>query len=158
MWFTLFVLVASSPLCFAGRLTSLVNTLYASRGGAGFGGWGNEARNPGAMAPTPLLRLGPDTTRVDPLVGEVWSKLNRHGGFFGSDNAVRAFSLTHLQGAGDADLGTVGLMVSRADGRGVAAGAALRPLDLPGLATVDRSPWRAAYAAAHVAAAASGAA
>jgi hypothetical protein len=61
----------------AGNLTAFVHPLYATRGGAGLGGWGCQARNPGAMFPSPFLRLGPDTTRFDPVLGEVWSHLNR---------------------------------------------------------------------------------
>jgi putative alpha-1,2-mannosidase len=123
--------------------TAYVDPLLASRGGAGFGGWGAEQRNPGAMAPFPFLRLGPDTTRVDPVLGEAWSKLSRHAGYFGSDNAIRAFSHTHLQGAGDADLGNVGVMPVRGGAAAIAALAAQRPLVLPfPPLTLDRSPFR----------------
>lgn len=101
-----------------GAWTRYADPLLATRGGGGFGGWGCQARNPGAMYPHALLRLGPDTSRVDPVLGEVWSKLARHAGYFGSDSHVRAFSHTHVQGAGDADLGTVGVMVARADAAG----------------------------------------
>ena len=102
-----------------GTWTRYADPLLATRGGGGFGGWGCQARSPGAMAPTPFLRRGPDTTRVDALLGEAWSKLNRHAGYFGSDSHIRAFSHTHVQGAGDADLGTVGVMVARADAAAV---------------------------------------
>lgn len=61
----------------AGNYTRYANPLFATRGGGGFGMWGNEARNPGAMSPHPFMRLGPDTTRFDPVLGEAWSKLNR---------------------------------------------------------------------------------
>jgi putative alpha-1,2-mannosidase len=122
-------------------LASHVDPLLASRGGAGFGGWGCQARNPGAMAPFPMLRLGPDTTRVDPVLGEVWSHLNRHPGYFGSDNAIRAFSHTHVQGAGDADYGSIGLMPSRLDAAGLAGLVKTRPVDLFGEITLDRSPF-----------------
>ena len=94
-WLIPFLLLSPS---LAGNFTRHVNPLFATRGGAGLGGWGCQARNPGAMAPTPFLRLGPDTTRVDPLLGEAWSHLNRHGGYFGSDTHIRAFSHTHGQG------------------------------------------------------------
>jgi hypothetical protein len=53
------------------RVTNLVNPVWATGGGQGFGGWGNQQRNPGAMSPFPMMRLGPDTTHVDPLFGEV---------------------------------------------------------------------------------------
>ena len=123
--------------------TSYVDPLLASRGGSGFGGWGDIQRNPGAMAPFPFLRLGPDTTRVDDVLGEAWSKLNRHAGYFGSDTHIRAFSHTHLQGAGDADLGNVGLMPVRGDAVAMAALVAQKPQPLPfPPLTLDRSPFR----------------
>ena len=125
--------------------TSYVDPLFATRGGAGFGGWGCQARNPGAMAPFPFLRLGPDTTRVDDVLGEAWSKLNRHAGYFGSDTHIRAFSHTRVQGAGDADLGTVGVMPVRGGAAAIAALAAQKPVTLPfPPLTLDRSPFRQA--------------
>jgi putative alpha-1,2-mannosidase len=148
MRLALLPLLLSQIICNARgiNLTSFVDPLLASRGGGGFGGWGCQARNPGAMSPHPFLRLGPDTTRVDPVLGEVWSKLNRHAGYFGSDTHIRAFSLTHVQGAGDADLGTVGVMVSRSDAAGIARAAGVRPLSLPfPPLTLDRSPWATAF-------------
>ena len=75
-----FAVLVAAAVASASPLTSHVSPLYATRGGGGFGAWGNEARNPGAMYPHPLVRLGPDTTRVDPVLGEVWSHLNRHSG------------------------------------------------------------------------------
>ena len=54
----------------AATLTQYVNPLFSTRGGSGFGGWGSQNRNPGAMHPHPLLRLGPDTTRFDAVLGE----------------------------------------------------------------------------------------
>lgn len=95
------------------KVTAYVDPLIATRGSLGMGGWGNAQRGPHAMSPFPFLRLGPDTTRIDPLIQEIWSQLNRHSGYFGSDNAIRAFSHTHLQGAGDADYGNIGIMISR---------------------------------------------
>jgi len=71
------LLLLRAMLTQAGNLTAFVHPLYATRGGAGLGGWGCQARNPGAMFPSPFLRLGPDTTRFDPVLGEVWSHLNR---------------------------------------------------------------------------------
>ena len=55
----------------AARLTDLVNPVWGTGGGRGFGGWGNQQRNPGATAPFPMMRLGPDTTHVDALFDEV---------------------------------------------------------------------------------------
>ena len=140
------LLLACMAPALAGNLTRYVNPLLATRGGGGFGGWGCQARNPGAMAPHPLVRLGPDTTRFDPVLGEAWSKLNRHAGYFGSDTHIRAFSHTHVQGAGDADLGTLGVMVTRGTAAAVAAAAAVRPLVLPfPPLTLDRSPFAAPF-------------
>ena len=123
-------------------LTSYVDPFLASRGGSGFGGWGPAHRNPGAMAPFPFLRLGPDTTRVDPVLGEVWSHLNRHAGYFGSDTHVRAFSHTHVQGAGDSDYGNVGVMAARAPASAISAMIGVRPLALFDELILDRSPFR----------------
>jgi len=127
-------------------VTQYVNPLFATRGGGGFGGWGCQARNPGAMHPHPFLRLGPDTTRFDAVLGEAWSKLNRHSGYFGSDSHIRAFSHTHVQGAGDADLGNIGVMMSRKDFAGILKTAAVKPISLafPPL-TLDRSPWASPF-------------
>ena len=124
------VLVAAAE---ASPLTSHVNPLFATRGGGGFGAWGNEARSPGAMYPHPLVRLGPDTTRVDPVLGEAWSHLNRHAGYFGSDTHVRAFSLA---------LGWLHLLVIAA---ALLSLSLLLPADrqLPGAKAV-RETWREA--------------
>lgn len=55
---------------------------------------------------------------------------------------MRAFSHTHVQGAGDADLGNIGVMVTRSDAAGVARAVSVRPLPLPfPPLTLDRSPW-----------------
>ena len=140
------LLLSLLALARAGDFTRYANPLLATRGGGGFGGWGSQARNPGAMSPHPLLRLGPDTTRVDPVLGEVWSKLARHAGYFGSDTHIRAFSHTHVQGAGDADLGNLGIMLSRADAAGVARAVGVRPIVLPfPPLTLDRSPWASPF-------------
>ena len=68
-------LVISCGSVVAARVTSLVNPVWGTGGGLGFGGWGNQQRNPGAMTINPMMRLGPDTTRHDAILGEVWSKL-----------------------------------------------------------------------------------
>jgi hypothetical protein len=125
--------------------TRFVNPLFATRGGAGFGGWGNPQRAPSAKAPFPLLRLSPVTTRLDPVVGEIWSKLNRHGGYFGSDNAIRFFAHTGTEGAGEADGGNFGVAVLRGDASAVAARLARaipRPLGIADV-TTDLSPFAA---------------
>ena len=147
------LLLSSPTQLLAGNYSRYVNPLFATRGGAGMGGWGCQARNPGAMAPAPFLRLGPDTTRFDPILGEAWSHLNRHAGYFGSDTHIRAFSHTHVQGAGDADLGTVGVMPFRGGPAAIAAAAAKRPLPLPfPPLTLDRSPFAAPFSHADEAA------
>ena len=124
-----------------GLLTPFVDPLIASRGGAGFGGWGCPNVNPGAMAPFPGLRLGPDTTRLGLLDNgtETWSKINRKGGYFGSDNAVRAFSHTHTQGAGESDYGNHGMMVTRTTN--LSAAIATVPVEVFDLLWYDRSPF-----------------
>ena len=94
---TVALLAAVPGLSARSQVATLVNPVWGTGGGLGFGGWGNQQRNPGAMAINPMMRLGPDTTRHDVILGEVWSKLNRHGGYFYSDNAIRAFSHTHVQ-------------------------------------------------------------
>lgn len=67
----LYILVVELLLASAtARVTDLVNPVWATCGGRGFGGWGNQQRNPGAEVPFPMMRLGPDTTHVDALFGE----------------------------------------------------------------------------------------
>ena len=142
----LLLLISFSLLAQAGNFTRFVNPLIATRGGGGFGGWGCQARNPGAMSPTPFLRLGPDTTRFDAVLGEAWSHLNRHSGYFGSDSHIRAFSHTHVQGAGDADLGCIGVMLTRADVSEFSTLVTRKPLPLPfPPVTLDRSPFAAPF-------------
>jgi putative alpha-1,2-mannosidase len=137
---------SSSSSASASPLTSLVDPLIGSRGGLGFGGWGNAQRCPAAFAPFPLLRLGPDTTRVDPVMGEFWSPLARHSGYFGSDSWIRSFSTTRMQGAGDSDLGTFGLMLARGDVADISARVARRPVQVPGLrAWFGRSAFLSAF-------------
>jgi len=143
MRFSALLFAAASAAAAPSSPASYVDPLLATRGGSGFGGWGAQQRNPGAMAPFPFLRLGPDTTRVDDVLGEAWSKLSRHAGYFGSDNHIRAFSHTHLQGAGDADLGNIGVMPVRGGAAAIAALVAQRPVVLPfPPLTLNRSPFR----------------
>ena len=75
--------------------------------GTGGLGWGVGGTNPGAQVPFGALRLGPDTA----LGALNLEKLGVHyGGYWFSDTHIRAFSHTHLVGAGVADLGNVGVM------------------------------------------------
>ena len=71
-------------------------------GTAGFGfGAGNH--NPGAQVMHGELRLGPDT-------GIITLPFNHNGGYHFADRVVRAFSHTHLVGAGVGDYGNFGVL------------------------------------------------
>ena len=135
------VLLLSLPLTLAQVLTRLVNPLIATRGGGGFGGWGSPNVNPGPMSPFPGMRLGPDTTRLGLIDNytETWSKLNRKGGYFGSDNAARAFSHTHTQGAGESDYGNHGIMIFR--NSNLSAAVAMVPFEIFDYLFYDYSPF-----------------
>ena len=66
---------------------------------------------PAAQVPFGALRLGPDTT------SSLGDFPDRHfSGYHWEDDLVRAFSHTHLMGAGVNDLGNVGIMPLRLDG------------------------------------------
>jgi hypothetical protein len=59
---------------------------------------------------------------------------------------VRAFSHTHVQGAGDADLGTIGVMPFRGDAAFLGARVAVRPAVLPSPPLAfDRSPFASPF-------------
>lgn len=96
-------------------LTSFVNPLIGT-GGLGFGA---GSINPGPQVPGGAMRLGPDTTMVlgentTPSSMELWLPFQHFGGYsYEADNYIRAFSLTHLVGAGIADWGNFGLQAFR---------------------------------------------
>ena len=56
-----------------------------------------------AQVPFGALRLGPDTT----LVGDAFVEFDHYGGYNFEDTHVRAFSHTHMVGAGVGDFGSV---------------------------------------------------
>jgi len=72
--------------------------------------YGYGSLNPGAQAPFGALRLGPDTTAT--IANIAW----RHfSGYNPQDDKIRAFSHTHLVGAGINNLGNFGVMPMRRD-------------------------------------------
>ncbi|RYG68502.1 hypothetical protein EON64_05020 [archaeon] len=97
-------LLAALAVCFGAADTTAydkVNVFIASGGLA----YGYGSINPGAQMPFGAMRLGPDTTIKAADVGY------RHfSGYNSQDNVVRAFSHTHLFGAGVNDLGNFGIM------------------------------------------------
>ena len=130
----------------AAPLTGYVDPFVATRGGGGYGGWGAPQLSPGAMFPFPGMRLGPDTTRLENGTRgslETWTKLNRKAGYFGSDNAIRAFSHTRMQGAGVNDYGSVGVMVVR--DANLSASVAVQPIELFDLLWLQRSPFASGF-------------
>jgi len=70
--------------------------------------WGIGHNNPGAQVPFGALRLGPDTSR-----GEFWWVVEHYSGYYWGDTHIRAFSHTHMVGAGLPDLGNFGVMAFR---------------------------------------------
>ena len=78
--------------------------------GTGGIGYGAGGINPGAQVPFGSLRLGPDTALGDRAV--VLS-FQHFGGYTHSDNRLRAFSHTHLVGAGVGDYGNFGIVPIR---------------------------------------------
>ena len=88
--------------CAKGASTGYV---YASpligSGGTGFGSGGH---NPGAQFPFGALRLGPDSA-LKVLGFDLVSPFDHYGGYNFEDNQIRAFSHTHLVGAGVGDFG-----------------------------------------------------
>ncbi len=96
-------LLLASVLLAAARSSVLdhVNVFIGS-GGSGFGAGGH---NPGAQHPFGILRLGPDTSNDGIIL-----PFDHYGGYSFGDNTVRAFSHTHLVGAGVGDLGNFGLI------------------------------------------------
>ena len=79
------------------------NPLLGS-GGTGFGSGGH---NPGAQYPFGALRMGPDTA-LKVFGFDVVSSFDHYGGYNYEDDHIRAFSPTHLVGAGVGDFGNFG--------------------------------------------------
>lgn len=76
--------------------------------GTGGLAYGYGGVNPGAQYPSGPMRLGPDSTNTVANIGY------RHfSGYNYFDDQIRAFSHTHLVGAGINDLGTFGVMPVR---------------------------------------------
>ncbi len=88
---------------------SLVDPFIGS-GGLGFGA---GSHNPGAQIPFGSFRLGPDTGLRVAGTTVVQPSFDHFGGYAHADNAVIAFSHTHLVGAGVGDLGNFGVMPVR---------------------------------------------
>eukprot|EP00666_Eupelagonemidae_sp_cell4sb_P000811 gene811-20444_t len=96
-------------------MVDLVNPLI----GSGGTGWGAGSWNPGVQLPFGALRLGPDTSKGglpplelgrDALLPPNPSVAAHDGGYAYGDTHVRAFSHTHMAGAGVGDFGNVGVM------------------------------------------------
>jgi putative alpha-1,2-mannosidase len=87
--------------------TALIE-LVDPRIGTGSAGFGVGGDPPGAQRPFGALRLSPDTTYIDPTLGQIWLPFNHFGGYYYNDTHVRAFSLTHMVGPGAADWGNFG--------------------------------------------------
>lgn len=100
-------------------LVDYVNPFIGTAGCNGLGGWGNGNVGPQAMVPFGALRLGPDTN------GPIWLKWFHYNGYFWNDTIIRAFSHTHLQGAGEIDLGNFGVMPVRAVSQQLIANASI---------------------------------
>ena len=87
------------------QTNSYANPLIGS-GGSGFGSGG---QNPGAQFPFGALRLGPDTTAKIFGKDAVFS-FDHFGGYNFEDRYIRAFSHTHMVGAGVGDFGNFGAL------------------------------------------------
>lgn len=98
-WITL-GLFLSTTLGEADKYNS-VNVFIGSGGPAyGYGGV-----NPAAQVPFGAMRIGPDTTLK---AGDI--TFRHFSGYNYADDTIRAFSHTHLVGAGTNDLGNIGIM------------------------------------------------
>lgn len=109
-WIKIEFCVGVSTMAVCAQL-ALVNPFI----GSGGWGYGYGSLNPSAQVPFGAMRLGPDTVNM------VADLSYRHfSGYNYDDNYIRAFSHTHLVGAGANDLGNVGLMPVRlSDERGL---------------------------------------
>lgn len=76
--------------------------------GSGGAGYGVGSINPGPQVPFGAIRLGPDTDTYGFYLG-----FNHCGGYYFNDTHIRAFSHTHLVGAGVPDFGNIGATVAR---------------------------------------------
>ncbi len=83
-------------------LQQLANLTWGT-GGFGFGA---GSQLPGVQVPYGALRLGPDTSALIQL------PFQHYGGYAFDDSHISAFSHTHLVGAGVADFGNFGVMVT----------------------------------------------
>eukprot|EP00753_Platysulcus_tardus_P003815 PLAT12492.40.p2 GENE.PLAT12492.40~~PLAT12492.40.p2 ORF type:complete len:785 (+),score=427.60 PLAT12492.40:176-2530(+) len=89
--------------------------LVDTRIGSGGSGFGVGSVPPGAQVPFGSARAGPDT-QWSPWWGPrggVYLPWNHCGGYYAGDTHIRAFSHTHLVGAGVPDYGNIGVMPSR---------------------------------------------
>ncbi len=84
--------------------------LVDPRIGTGSQIWGIGHNNPGAQVPFGAFRLGPDTSK-----GDFWWVVNHYSGYYWGDTHIRAFSHTHMVGAGLPDFGNFGVMPLRMD-------------------------------------------
>lgn len=116
LWLSYF-LTTTSP-----RLIDSVDPFIGSGGGNGMGSFAAGNLNPGAMAPFPLLRLGPDTTYARPSDGAILYLPNDHiAGYSFNDTHILAFSHTHVQGGGCGDLGSFGVALASGGSSAIAA-------------------------------------
>lgn len=98
-----FLIVVSTILFVVAQKSTYdqVNVFIASGGPA----YGYGSVNPGAQVPFGAMRLGPDTTLK---AGDI--SFRHFSGYNAEDDTIRAFSHTHLVGAGIQDLGNIGVM------------------------------------------------
>lgn len=92
--------------------SSLVWPFHGTSGANGVGGWASSEVPLGAQLPFSSMRLGPDTSVCWEGI-DWWLIYNHYGGYFYNDSCIRAFSHTHVQGAGLGDGGAVGVMMTR---------------------------------------------
>ena len=104
-WFACALIAGSLPLALASCAQYEKSNVFIGTGGLAYGYGGI---NPGVSYPSGALRLGPDTTDSVADIGY------RHfSGYNYQDGMIRAFSHTHLVGAGINDLGFFGAMPTR---------------------------------------------
>jgi len=80
-----------------------------TRLGTGGFGFGVGGINPGVQVPFGAMRLGPDTS-LAATESVPFNAGTHYGGYWYEDTHVRAFSHTHLVGAGVGDWGNIGVM------------------------------------------------
>src|SRR5258706_1629685 len=73
--------------------------------GGGGNGFAHGSDSPAALAPSGLVKVGPDTSGPFGLTNFL-----HYSGYWAGDDTVRGFSHLRLQGAGSADYGLVSLM------------------------------------------------